>query len=264
MNRRNRRLDWVLALAVLGLAILPWYRLEAGLFSIAGLGDYPAGGKAAPGLLQLALHGRWWLALPLLALAPAVLARFTAQSALRARLLVASGLAGTAIMVLQGFAITYSGWRWPGFETWFGALGTGQEAFGAGAATLLTTFLLLFSFGLAERGVLRGDAFVVSAITILIALVTTFVFYPVGMVLVGAFQGIDGSFDPSGFLKTLTDPSIWTLRCLSGSGRCGVAWSTLTLAIATGAGSTLLGLAFALVATRTRFPFKRADRKSVV
>ncbi|WP_454811949.1 ABC transporter permease [Labrys neptuniae] len=260
MNRRNRRLDWVLALAVLGLAILPWYRLESGLLSTGWLSDYPLGAKAGPGLVQLALQGRGWLCLPLLALLPAVWARFATNPVPRARLLVASGLAGAAIMVLQGFAIAYSGWRWPVFEAWFGALGTGQEAFGAGAAALLTAFLLLFSFGLAERGVLRGDAFVVSAITILIAMVATFVFYPVGMVLVGAFQGIDGGFDPAGFLKTLTDPSIWTLRCLSGSGRCGVAWSTLTLAIATGIGSTLLGLAFALVATRTRFPFKRALR----
>ena len=42
--------------------------------------------------------------------------------------------------------------------------------------------------------------------------------------------------------------------------RCGVAWRTLLLAIMTAFGSTLLGLAFALVATRTRFPFKKGLR----
>lgn len=40
----------------------------------------------------------------------------------------------------------------------------------------------------------------------------------------------------------------------------GVAWNSLTLAVLTGAGTTLLGLAFALVVTRTGFPAKKLLR----
>src|SRR4029450_1372803 len=53
---------------------------------------------------------------------------------------------------------------------------------------------------------------------------------------------------------------IWGLRCLVGGGRCGVAWNTLFLALACGVGTTALGLAFALVATRTGFRYKRTLR----
>src|SRR4029450_13962080 len=53
---------------------------------------------------------------------------------------------------------------------------------------------------------------------------------------------------------------IWGLRCLVGGGRCGVAWNTLFLALACGVGTTALGLAFALIATRTAFRFKRVLR----
>jgi iron(III) transport system permease protein len=260
MRRRDRRLDWVLGLAAVGALALPWYRLEDGLVSTSWLAGYPAGPEAAPALLQIALHGRWWLALPLLALLPVLLARTLRDDDRRARLLVAAGAAGLALLIGQGFAIGFSGWRWSLLEHGLGPLGLGQQAWGAGAAALAAAFLLVIGFGLAERGAMRGDAFVVSSITVLVALVSTFVFYPVGSVFVGAVQAPDGSVDPSGFLDSIGHPSIWSLNCLAGGGRCGVAWTTLALGIATGATSTLLGLAFALVATRTRFPFKRGLR----
>src|SRR6185503_15514707 len=52
---------------------------------------------------------------------------------------------------------------------------------------------------------------------------------------------------------------IWRLDCLTG-GSCGVGWNTLVLAILTGTTTTTLGLAFALVATRTGFKAKRLLR----
>jgi iron(III) transport system permease protein len=48
---------------------------------------------------------------------------------------------------------------------------------------------------------------------------------------------------------------------VTGGGCCGVAWNSFFLAILVGAGTTLLGLAFALVATRTDFPAKRLLRQ---
>ena len=43
---------------------------------------------------------------------------------------------------------------------------------------------------------------------------------------------------------------------LSGDLRCGVAWNTLFLGMLVGVGTTALGLAFALIATRTSFRYK--------
>ena len=61
-------------------------------------------------------------------------------------------------------------------------------------------------------------------------------------------------------MRNIGHASIWSLGCLVGGGRCGVAWRRCPSASATGAARPLLGLAFALVATRTRFPFKRGLR----
>jgi iron(III) transport system permease protein len=53
---------------------------------------------------------------------------------------------------------------------------------------------------------------------------------------------------------------IWGLGCVTASTRCGVAWNTLLLAFLCAACCTALGLAFALIATRTRFRQKKLLR----
>lgn len=261
MTTSDRRLDWALGLGTVALLLLPWYRIEGGFFGLSWLSDFPGGADVAPGLLQAVLHGRWWLAIALLLLVAAILVRsLYRQSEQRGRMLTWIGTLGILFLALQGLAIGFSGWSWTITETIFGTLSTGQPSMGAGAITVSIVFILIFSFGRAECGVMKGDAFVVSAITLLVFLVAVFVFYPIASMFVGAFQDFDGSFNPDGFLGNIVDPSIWSLNCVIGEGRCGVAWRTFFLAVMTAAGSTLLGLAFALVATRTGFRFKKGLR----
>ncbi len=119
---------------------------------------------------------------------------------------------------------------------------------------------MLLAQGIAARGAVNGDRFVVGSITLIVALVLAFIFFPVARILSGALVGEDGGFAPLVFVERFVDPRIWGLGCLAGGPSCGVAWNTLALAITTGAATTLLGLAFALVVTRTAFPFKRALR----
>jgi iron(III) transport system permease protein len=178
----------------------------------------------------------------------------------RGAVLAWAGAIGVVFLSLQGLAVGFTGWTWTISETLFGPLADGQPSMGAGAVLSAVTFVLFFAFGLAERGVMKGDAFVVSAISLLVFLVAVFVFYPIGSMFIGSVQDFDGSFKPDGFVRNMQDASLWSLNCVVGAGRCGVAWRTLWLAIMTGLGSTLLGLAFALVATRTRFPFKKGLR----
>lgn len=71
-------------------------------------------------------------------------------------------------------------------------------------------------------------------------------------------------FAPAVFLAKLTDAKIWGLGCRTTGDRCGVASNTLLFAILTGDGTTLLGLAFALIVTRTRFRGKRVRRMRTV
>ena len=260
MTNSKRRLDVALILGIAALILLPWYRIEGGFFSLGWLSSFPFAPSTAPGILEIVSYGRWWLAIAVGLFLLGGIARFLSNPKQRGALMACAGALGFVFLSLQGLAITSSGWSWAISESLFGPLTDGQPAMGAGAITLGIVYVLLFSFGLAERGVMKGDAFVVSAITMLIVLVAIFVFYPVGSMFVGAFQSFDGSFDPSGFVNNIQDPSIWSLSCVVGGDRCGVAWRTLWLAILTAGTSTLLGLCFALVATRTRFPFKKGLR----
>lgn len=260
MTQHNRRLDAVLAIALIAFALLPCYRIEDGFLHFSWIEVLFSESAEAPGILQIFVFGRSWIgAIALLMLICAV-ARFFLPVGKRSGVLIAASLVGFIFLALQGLAIGFSGWNWTISETLFGPLSDGQPSFGAGAILTGLCFLLIFSFGLAERGVMKGDAFVVSSITLLVALVGVFVFYPVLSMFVGSVQDFDGSFNPDGFIGNIQDSSIWSLACVVGEGRCGVAWRTLWLALMTATGSTILGLAFALVATRTNFPFKKGLR----
>ena len=260
MRRGNRRLDIVLALGAAALILVPWYRIEGGFFGFSWLPGFLSSESTAPGLLEILLYGKIWLAgVPLLFLA-ACLVRSVQDPMKRGSLLAWIGGAGLLFLSLQGLAIGFTGWTWSISENLFGALSNGQPSMGAGAIVMAVVFVLLFAFGLAERGVMKGDAFIVASISMLIFLVTIFVFYPIGSMFIASVQAFDGSFNPDGFIRNMQDPGIWSLGCVTGEERCGVAWRTLLLAIMTASASTLLGLGFALVATRTRFPFKKGLR----
>ncbi|SIQ47772.1 iron(III) transport system permease protein [Rhizobium sp. RU35A] len=260
MRHGNRRLDIVLALGAAALILLPWYRIDSGFFGLGWLSGFPFSSQAAPAVLQIMFHGHPWLLGALVFFLVGLAARLVDRPRQRGTILVVAGSLGLGYLTLQGLAIGFTGWTWGITERLFGQLSDGQPSMGAGAVTLATVFVLILAFGLAERGFMKGDAFIVSCISLLIFLVGVFVFYPIGSMMVAAVQDIDGSFNPTGLLRNLRDPSIWSLDCVIGAGRCGVAWRTFFLALMTASGSTLLGLAFALVATRTRFPFKKGLR----
>lgn len=260
MSNRNRRLDFALALGAAAMILLPWYRIERGFFSFSWIAEFLTDAAAVPAVAQIFGQGRWWLLAALFAVVLAAVARFVTDPERRSRLLVSAGAVGIGFLALQGLAIGLTGWNWSISETIFGPLRDGQPSMGAGAVLLAVTFVLILSFGLAERGVMKGDAFVTATISLLIFLVTVFVFYPIASMFIAAFQDFDGSVNFSGFTRNFLDPSIWSLDCLAGGTRCGIAWRTLWLAIMTASASTLLGLAFALVATRTHFPFKKGLR----
>lgn len=257
MTRDDRRLDLLFMAGFLGFCLLPWYRIRSGFFGLGWVPDWAADDGLWPGLAQL-LPDRWWLwPVPVPLIAAAGLRLGLPPGPRRGGALAWTGAAGLTWLLVEGLSVGMRGWNWGALE----ALGEiqGQPAFGAGAIITALVFVGLVALGLAERGALRGDAFVLGAIALLVVLVATFVFYPIVSMFTGAFQDFDGSFTAEGVAENITDPNIWSLGCLSG-GRCGVAWRTFLLALCTASATTLLGLAFALVATRTRAPFKRSLR----
>lgn len=251
-----------LAVGVVGYTVLPWYAIEDGFWSFVWVVDgWPLDRDYAPGLLQAALHGKVWLApIGVLLLAPLGVLGRPRDDPILAAVLTAVGVAGLTYILLQGFAIGLRGWNLATLESMFGPLGDRQFGMGYGALLTIGAFLFLLTQGLAARGAVGGDGFVVGAIGLVIALVAAFIFFPVTRILTSALKDNSGTYSVSAFFEKLTDRSIWGIDCLYGALTCGAAWNSLVLAVLTGAGTTFLGLAFALVATRTGFRAKRLLR----
>src|SRR5215813_13250325 len=157
MSAERKAIAFWLAVGAAGFLVVPWYALDASLFSTAWLGSY-TGKDAAPALLQAIYHGRLWLAplvLPLLA-AAALLSDAASRGA-RSNALLALGAAGFAWLIAEGFAIGAHGWESDALRALFGDLAGGQQGIGLGAVLVGTSFAMLFALGLAQRGYFGGD-----------------------------------------------------------------------------------------------------------
>jgi len=245
-----------------GYLILPWYMLEDGFFSFYWLVDgYPMDEDYSAAFLQVFSADRNWLLPLILTLLLPLRALFLDKNDSRYGLyLITSGSLGLVYLVLQGFAIGVSGWQLSVFEQYFINADFNQYGMGYGALLYGLSMLMLLTTGLAARGVMKGDVFVTSSIGLIIGIVSVFVFYPVSQVLISAFQDNEGAFSAISFIDKFFDDKIWGLACTSSSVSCGIAWNSLMLAILTAVLTTGLGLAFALIVTRTGFAWKKQLR----
>ncbi|WP_119303768.1 ABC transporter permease [Dongia deserti] len=250
--QQDRILLALLAAGAAGLALLPWYAIESGFWSFAWLASYPDA-STAPATLLAAFHERPWLWPLFLGLLLPVPALFGHRRA--AALVLAGGIFGICYLFLQGFLIGLRGWSLPALEAMFGPVPP-QDGLGTGALVAGTIFLLLIAAGMARRGAMRGDQFLVGAIALVVASILLFVFFPIAAVLVEAAIDAAGGFSLGALLGRLTTEDIWSLGCFAGQRYCGVFWNSLWLAVATGITTTLLGLAFALLHKRTGFRAK--------
>jgi len=253
-------LAWSIA-GLLATTLLPWYGLEEGLGSGVWLSGLWSSEDYAGGVAQVLVHGRWWLAPALVALLSCfVVAAAPLAPGRRGTLLAIASAAGVVLFGVQAFAIGLRGWNAGWLISLFDEMEQRQIGIGAGATVVLIALLSLLSIGLALRGAFGGDAFVAGAMTAVTTSILLFTAWPILHILVQAFQDQDGALRPFLMVERLAHPKIWSLRCLSGGGGCGVLWNTLLLALLCGAGSTALGLAFALIVTRTGFRFKKTLR----
>ena len=244
-----------LALGLAGFVLLPWHMTDDGLFDPSWLSD----SDAATGLFS-ALAGQWWLAPAGLALLGAVILQLAIENPVkRARLTLGTAVAGLTFIAVQGLIIVRAGPRvFEGLFTGEMAM-AGQPGMGAGAGLCALALLFVATISLSQSGKGQGDAFVVSTIGLIVALVAIFVFFPVVHILVRAFE-VDGGYSLSEFFPRFFSSDIWGLGWLVGERSCGVGINSLFLAIMTGAGTTLLGLSFALIFTRTAFRAKKLLR----
>ena len=255
---------WII-IGWVGFCLVPWYGVEDGFFRFEWLLDgYPFDADYAPAAFLLAQGEKLWLA-PLLLPLVASLAVLTLRKSDPAygTILILVGAIGFSILIAQGFGIGIRGFNFAWLKSLFGDLGDRQFGMGYGALLLATSFLFLLTQGIAARGAVNGDVFVVSAIAAIIVVVSVFVFFPIAKMLIAAFITEEGGYSASIFTGKFIDDRIWGLGCLSGA-RCGVAWNSLFLAVVVGVVTTVLGLVFALVVTRSGFKYKRGLRALTV
>lgn len=246
-------------MGIIGYALLPWYILEDGFWSFEWLFDgYPFDTDYAPALFLIAQGEKVWLApliAPLLLPLLALVYKRRDRGSFYSTILIIAGASGLFYLFAQGFGIGIRGWNAEWLGALFGELQDRQFGFGYGAVFLTLTFLFYLTTGIAARGYINGDVFVVGAIGFIIAIVTLFIFFPISQMLASALRDNDGVYSLAIFAAKFSENKIWGLACLSENRGCGVAWNSLFLAIIVGATTTLLGLVFALVATRSGFRF---------
>ncbi|MBK9606391.1 MAG: iron ABC transporter permease [Betaproteobacteria bacterium] len=119
-----------------------------------------------------------------------------------------------------------------------------------GAAVALGALTVCLARAIARRGLFNGDAAVATIVVVIAALLLLFIFYPVGKSLLSAVLDPAGRFAPALAAERLLTADIWSVDCLRGGARCGVAINSAILAIIVGVLSTLLGLILALVVQR--------------
>ena len=262
MKNANRTLLITVLLGWAAAAVLPWYGIEYGFWNFEWLTEgYPFDIDYAPLLLEIVQGFRLWLvpiALFLLVPLPAVLMR--REDPRFGWLLIFGGFGGLAYLLAQGFAIGINGWSWAFMDQLFGSLGDRQFGMGYGALIIGAAFLLIGSQGLAARGAVKGDSFIVSSIATVVALVALFIFYPVLRILSSAVETEDGGFSLIAFGERFVDRKIWGLGCIGSNISCGVAWNSLFLGVVVGLLTTILGLAFALFITRSGSRFANVIR----
>jgi iron(III) transport system permease protein len=258
-----RSLIFWLVLGLAAYSFLPWYVIEEGLLDPEWIYFYPFDREVAPAPVQaLAFSRTWLLPIALCFVPPLLVLKRPKTDPLAASVLIFSGAAGLSYGLVQGFLIGPLGFNVSGLEAMFGAVTRRQYGMGSGALIVHLSFLFLFTRGLAATGMVRGDVFVLGALGLVVSLVATFVFFPVAMISIRALELDDGSWSGAQLIGNLFSSKVWGIGLLGG--KWGAAWNSLLLATLAALGSTALGVAFALLVTRSRFRFKRALRALTV
>ena len=244
----DRALRAWLLLGLVAFVFLPWYYLQSASLWQA-LPEVWGPAESASAWVQAQTHQRPWLWSGLAGLLVCSLG--LTVPALRAPrrqgpLLALGAVTGLAGLLIGGFAISAMGWNWQWPLALWGELPVGQYGMGWGAAITLLCLLVLLGAGLARLGAFRSDVFVSATVLVSAALLVLFVVYPVLRSLSSAWVDDLGEHRWAFLIERLATERVWSLACTHGAARCGVAWNTLGLGLATAAGTTLMGTLLAL------------------
>lgn len=251
MNHPANRALWAwVALGAAAYVLLPWYAIQDGN-GLARVLQVFGDAQNGNGLMQAAVHGRPWLWLGLAGLAVAAVGATQAPGRRQGAWLLAGGGFALAALLLSGFAIGAKGWAFDFLNATLGELQAKQPGMGWGGALALCAALVLAACGIARRGYFKGDLFVAAATLGAAGLLVLFILFPVLKALSAAIYDEDGRVALRLLWERIASDRNFGFACLTGGPRCGVAWNTLALGLATAASTTLLGTLMALMAERS-------------
>lgn len=251
MNKNpNQAIRIWLSVGLLAYIALPWYAIQdTAWYSV--LPQIFHGGETSNGLLQTLILGRTWLLLGLLGLSVAAVGLWVPVGKRQSNWLLGGGLIGFLGLLFSGFMIGSKGWSFAILNALFGELAVNQFGIGIGAFVALVALVMLSAFGIARRGMFKGDLFIASSVVGCSVLLLLFIAFPVTKALYGAFMNEEGRWVLSAIFERIGNERVWGLNCLAGGVRCGVAWNTLFLALLTATGTTVMGTMMALLAERS-------------
>ncbi len=246
-----------LALGVLAYLVLPWYAIQDanGLLSVPQVFSNEQAGN---GVLQALRYGRSWLWVGVVALLLAAIGARMKPGRAQGTALLAAGLLGALGLLLSGFLIGAKGWSFEFLNRSLGELALHQFGVGWGGFLALAALVVLGAFGLARRGYFKGDLFIAAAVVSCAALLGLFIVYPVLKALAGAFLREEGGWSLLALWERVASARNFSLSCVIGGLRCGVAWNTLFLGLMTASSTVLLGTLMALLAERTGKRFTKS------
>lgn len=251
---KRTTLYWLI-FGLVSYILLPWHMTEDDILEFAWISD----DHPSTGLFQI-IGGHWWLLPAGLALALSLICQLViTQPVIRAKATLWISSIGLVFTALQGLIIVRDGPRVLSDFLDGTLISSGQAGMGVGAGLCILALLFAVTTSISQSGKGQGDAFVVGAIGLIVALVGVFVFFPVMHILIQAFQ-VENGYAIGEFASRFFSSDIWGLSCLISGRSCGVGINSLFLAIMTGLGTTLLGLSFALIFTRTDFRAKKLLR----
>ena len=240
---------WVL-IGLAAYVVLPWYAIQDAN-GLAKVADVFSDESAGNGLMHALQWGRGWLWGGVAGLVLAAVAASMPAGKKQGAVLLLGGALGLLVLLGSGFSVGARGWSYEWMNQAWGELDVRQFGFGWGAFVVLTSLMVLFSFGLARRGFFKGDLFVAAAVVGCASLLALFIVYPVTKALAGAFFTEDSQLQWTAIIGRVFNERNFGLACISDGKRCGVAWNTLFIGLMTAASTTFLGTLMALMAERS-------------
>src|SRR5690606_2476164 len=95
-----------------------------------------------------------------------------------------------------------------------------------------------------------GESFGNHLLTFIVSILFLFILMPLGEVFRSVMRPEGELSAITSLLSRTTSSEIWSLACVTGSGRCGMAWNSIFLGTAVATSCTLLGLVTALYVSR--------------